>query len=159
MKTELQNYNNITAETANFWSRALAFIIDGILLFFFSLALIFCAGYVSYLGANGNPVGFLAGFGLFLFLFPVISICLATLYFALLHSWGGRTIGKIFMGIKVESNQGEFLTPGASFLRLTGYFLSALPVGSGFLWAVLDRNHATWHDKLAGSRVVYDCGK
>lgn len=135
----------------------MALLIDWTLLFFFGLGLIFFAGHISFLGAHGDPVGFLVAFGLFLFLFPMISTCFAFLYFTLLHSWGGQTIGKIFMGIRVESSQGEDLSVGVSFLRLVGYLLSALPLGAGFLWAVLDRDHAAWHDKLADSKVVYDC--
>jgi uncharacterized RDD family membrane protein YckC len=39
-------------------------------------------------------------------------------------------------------------------LRYIGYFLSALPLYLGFLWALWDRRHQGFHDKLAGTTVV-----
>jgi hypothetical protein len=33
--------------------------------------------------------------------------------------------------------------------RALGQLLSLLPAGLGFLWALWDGNHETWHDKLA----------
>lgn len=134
----------------------MALLIDWTLLFFFCLGLIIFAGNLFFLMAQGDPLVFLSGLVVFLFLLPAVFFFIVSLYFIVLHSWGGKTLGKIFMGIRVESSQGEGLSVGVSFLRLVGYLLSAVPVGAGFLWAVLDRDHATWHDKLAGSRVVYD---
>ncbi|NOR11586.1 MAG: hypothetical protein GQ541_08865 [Desulfovibrionaceae bacterium] len=147
---------DITNDTADFWSRAMALLIDWTLLFFFCLGLIVFAGKLFFLMALGDPEIFLIGLVVFLLLFPAVVFFMISLYFIVLHSWGGKTLGKIFMGIRVESSQGEGLPVGVSFLRLVGYLLSALPVGAGFLWSVLDKDHATWHDKLAGSRVVYD---
>lgn len=134
----------------------MALLIDWTLLFFFCLGLIIFAGKLFFLMAQGDPVVFLSGLVVFLFLLPAVFFFIVSLYFIVLHSWSGKTLGKIFMGIRVESSQGGGLSVGVSFLRLVGYLLSAVPVGAGFLWAVLDRDHAAWHDKLAGSRVVYD---
>ena len=134
----------------------MALLIDWTLLFFFCLGLIVFAGKLFFLMALGDPEVFLMGLVVFLLLFPAVVFFMISLYFIVLHSWGGKTLGKIFMGIRVESSQGEDLPVGVSFLRLVGYLLSALPVGAGFLWSVLDKDHATWHDKLDGSRVVYD---
>lgn len=80
---------------------------------------------------------------------------LAAFYFIVLHSFGGQTLGKVFMGIRVVSDQGRMLSCGASFLRLVGYLLSTVPLGAGFLWAAVDQQHSAWHDKLACSRVIY----
>ena len=156
MIMEQESCADIANNTADFWSRAMALLIDWTLLFFFCLGLIVFAGKFFVLMAQGEPLVFLAGLVVFLFLLPAVFFFIVSLYFIVLHSWGGKTLGKIFMGIRVESCQGEGLSSGVSFLRLVGYLLSALPVGAGFLWAVLDRDHAAWHDKLTGSRVVYD---
>ncbi len=76
-------------------------------------------------------------------------------YFVIFHACGGQTVGKMLMGIRVVDRAGEELTLGASFLRLTGYLLSFLPMGAGFFWAVLDKDKEAWHDKLAFSQVIY----
>lgn len=81
-------------------------------------------------------------------------VLLTAAYFIVLHSCGGQTIGKIFMGIRVVQEDGLYPSPGRSFLRLVGYLVSALPLGAGFLWAVLDKRHEAWHDKLVRTRVI-----
>ena len=90
-----------------------------------------------------------------LFVLLIWPLFLSSFYFIVLHSYGGQTLGKVFMGIKVVSEDGLLLPVGASFLRLVGYLLSMMPLGAGFLWAAVDKNHAAWHDKLACSRVIY----
>ena len=92
-------------------------------------------------------------FSLFVLLF--IPIVLPMVYFSIFHAVSGRTIGKIVMGIQVVAVDNGLLTPGAAFLRWVGYLVSALPVAAGFFWAVLDREHDAWHDKLARSHVIF----
>ena len=79
---------------------------------------------------------------------------LTMVYSTVLHSCGGQTVGKIFMGLKVVTCNGEPLPPGTAFLRWVGTIVSALPLGAGFLWAAVSRDHATWHDKLTGTKVI-----
>ena len=92
----------------------------------------------------------------FLVLFWFTPVFCAAFYFVVLHSYGGQTLGKVFMGIRVVSDCGQSLSLSSSFLRLVGYLLSMLPLGAGFLWAVLDKRHAAWHDLLVRSHVI-DC--
>ena len=93
--------------------------------------------------------------GLSLFVFLFIPIVLPMAYFSIFHAISGRTIGKIIMGIQVVASTDGLLTPGAAFLRWVGYLVSAIPVAAGFFWSVLDREHDAWHDKLAGSHVIF----
>lgn len=75
-------------------------------------------------------------------------------YFTIFHACGGQTPGKLAMGIAVVSLNGQQLSGGTTFLRSIGYICSAIPLAGGFLWAMVDKNHRTWHDKLASTRVV-----
>jgi uncharacterized RDD family membrane protein YckC len=142
--------------SVHFWSRAMAFIIDMTLLFFFTFTLIFYVGELIIVLSTQELEGIIKGLGVFLVISPGVFLMSIIVYFTLLHSWGGKTLGKFFMGIKVESTRGQSLSPGNSFLRFAGYFLSALPLGVGFLWVILDKKHDAWHDKLADTRVVFD---
>ncbi|MFZ5764471.1 MAG: RDD family protein [Thermodesulfobacteriota bacterium] len=92
--------------------------------------------------------------GVALVFFPFGLIVFSAAYFVVLHSYGGQTLGKIFMAIAVVPEEGQPLSMATSFLRLVGYLLSALPLGAGFFWAVLDKDRAAWHDRLAGTRVI-----
>lgn len=67
----------------------------------------------------------------------------------------GVTPGKLLLDLRVvEVRSGE--RPGwvRSIIRYLGYFVSALPLGLGFVWAAFDREGRALHDRLAGTRVV-----
>jgi uncharacterized RDD family membrane protein YckC len=85
----------------------------------------------------------------------LVAIGFAWLYAAGLESsrWQG-TIGKQVMRLVVTDAAGQRL----GFLRATGRhagkYLSALPVFLGFMAALFNPQRLTWHDRLAGTRVV-----
>ncbi len=66
----------------------------------------------------------------------------------------GQTPGKFALGIRVVKMDGTALSDTDAVIRAIGYNVSALLFGVGFLWALLDRNSQTWHDKLARTYVV-----
>ena len=84
----------------------------------------------------------------------MFALLFAATYSAVLHSlpWG-QTIGKMLVGIRVVSNDGEPVVFGAALLRFAGYFASLLPLGVGFVMAGLRRDKRALHDRLAGTRV------
>jgi uncharacterized RDD family membrane protein YckC len=41
-------------------------------------------------------------------------------------------------------------------LRFAGYFVSMFALGLGFIWIGIDRRKQGWHDKIAGTVVVYE---
>jgi len=43
---------------------------------------------------------------------------------------------------------------GIAFLRWVSYFISALPLYIGFVWAAFDGKKQAWHDKIAGTVVI-----
>lgn len=68
----------------------------------------------------------------------------------------GQTPGKLLMGLRVARTNGQRLTLRYALLRYVGYWLSAIPVGLGFLWVLVDDRRQGWHDKLAGTCVTYE---
>jgi uncharacterized RDD family membrane protein YckC len=66
----------------------------------------------------------------------------------------GQTPGKWLMGIKVVPVHGGRMTTMRALARFGGYILSALPFYAGFLW-MLGPSRRGWHDRLAGTQVVY----
>jgi uncharacterized RDD family membrane protein YckC len=89
---------------------------------------------------------------------PFVSFLLliAGGYFTLFTAAAGQTIGKMAAGIKVvPMDEGHGRVPlGHSVLRATAYAISALPVGLGFLPALVDVDKRALHDRLADTRVV-----
>ena len=66
----------------------------------------------------------------------------------------GQTPGKFALGIRVIKADGTALGDTDAVIRAIGYHVSAMLFGLGFVWALLDKNNQTWHDKLARSYVV-----
>jgi uncharacterized RDD family membrane protein YckC len=110
------------APIAGFWRRIFAFCIDGLLLGALGTGI----GLIAYdrlvaLGAWGRAVGFAA----------------ALIYFGAMDSnlFGGRTLGKRLVGIKVVTSTGLPLSVSASTLRATifcvPYFLNGASMDAG----------------------------
>jgi uncharacterized RDD family membrane protein YckC len=67
----------------------------------------------------------------------------------------GQTVGKRALGIRVyDFRQGGAIGYGRAFVRQIGKYLSAIPLGLGYLWMLWDKENQCWQDKLAGSVVV-----
>ncbi|MCB2183636.1 MAG: RDD family protein [Desulfobulbaceae bacterium] len=140
---------------ADFFSRAMAFLIDAA---FLSMLIMVSYGLLACMTLLLPPFEMRNVFsvlGVFSLLAAAVPFLLGGCYFVVLHSFGGQTLGKIFMGIQVVPQAGTFLSLGTSFLRLVGYLVSFFPLGAGFFWVVLDKDSASWHDKLSGSQVIY----
>lgn len=76
-------------------------------------------------------------------------------YFVFFWTFIGQTPGKYFMGVKIITMDGKPLRLHHSILRYAGYYASALLFGLGFLWILVDDQRRGWHDRLAGTCVVY----
>ena len=75
-------------------------------------------------------------------------------YFIAFTTVGGQSIGKMALGIKVISQEESAVPIGRATLRTLAYFVSALPLGAGFLPGVISADRLTLHDRLAHTRVV-----
>jgi uncharacterized RDD family membrane protein YckC len=63
--------------------------------------------------------------------------------------------GKIIMGLRVVGTSGSRLGFWRSLRRVIGYFISAFALHLGILWVIVNKEHHSRADKLAGSSVVY----
>lgn len=84
----------------------------------------------------------------------LVLLFLSTSYFVLMQGFGGRTIGKLLLSLKVIKKDGIEIGFIDSFIRFIGYFISAVPVFLGFIWSYIDSNSQAWHDKIAGTVVI-----
>jgi uncharacterized RDD family membrane protein YckC len=119
---------------AGFWQRAAAFLIDAL------IVVVVLAPLVVVLGpGTWDLLGFLA-------------VAVAVIGF---WRYCGATPGKIALGVKiVDAATGGPPTLGRLVLRFFAYFVSALPLYLGFLWAAFDRRKQGWHDKIARTIVI-----
>jgi uncharacterized RDD family membrane protein YckC len=75
-------------------------------------------------------------------------------YFCAFNAVGGQTIGKMALGIRVVTEDGESLDGAAAAQRAVAGLASAIPFGLGFLPALYGSDGRAVHDRLTGTRVV-----
>jgi len=139
---------------AVFWIRALAYLIDSVILEFLSLILIV----VGMLAMSMSPSGLAAFDEDRIMGYWVHTTCSAPLspscILPISMAASARPPGKCCGGLKVVRVNGEPLGFARALLRWAGYLPSSLVFGLGFLWIAWDRNKQAWHDKIAGTRVI-----
>lgn len=86
----------------------------------------------------------------------IASVVLFVFYNIFFLANGGRTPGKAIVGIRVLTTDGRGLPLLRAILRVViGYPLASIALGLGFFWLLIDDSRQGWHDKLAGTYVVY----
>ena len=146
---------NLRGHYAGFTSRLIAFIVDVALI---SLTLAASAWLINTANAIFQIedliiLGRLEGLRL------AIAGGITTLYVVgyNVFFWvlAGQTPGQRLLGLRVLSTAGQKPSLWHALWRLLGYFVSALPLYLGFLWILIDDARRGWHDKLAGTCVIY----
>lgn len=83
------------------------------------------------------------------------TLLIAGVTIALWYFFSG-TPGKLLLGMKiVDAQTGQPPTMKQDIKRYLGYFLSMIGGMLGFISVVWDKRKQGWHDKLAGTVVVY----
>ena len=76
-------------------------------------------------------------------------------YFVFFWTLVGFTPGKAILGLKVVRKDGERVSFFRALLRFFAYWISAIPLFLGFFWVLWDSKRQGWHDKIAGTQVMY----
>jgi uncharacterized RDD family membrane protein YckC len=77
---------------------------------------------------------------------------------AILSFWVCRsaTPGKMMLKmIIIDEKTGLKPSTKQLIIRYLGYFVALLPLAMGFVWIHYDKKKQGWHDKLAGTSVIY----
>jgi uncharacterized RDD family membrane protein YckC len=85
----------------------------------------------------------------------IVALLFLFLYFAVSFTMLGQTPGKLLLGLRVRTVEGKRLPFWRSCIRVLAYILSAVVFFLGFLWVLVDDQRQAWHDKIAGTYVVY----
>lgn len=152
--------DSLEGEYAGFSSRFIAFLLDTILVNVIIIAVAVGAqwilsfftfgGYFS----DGERLSDSGQVALTLVV-GVTTFTMFNLYPIFFWMLTGQTIGKGIMGLRVVQIHGKPVTFRVALLRLVGYYLSALFLFLGFFWILIDDKRRGWHDKLAGTCVIY----
>lgn len=131
--------------SAGFFIRAVALLVDSVILFVPVYLLIEASGGLP---PDGGRLGVPTSTRL-----AITGIGLA--YYASLEG-RGATIGKALVGIRVvDSVTGRpGIGVGRGLIRYLARIPSGLFCGLGYLAMLVDRRRRTWHDSLSGTKVV-----
>jgi uncharacterized RDD family membrane protein YckC len=142
---DLQTTGPATIGYGGFWIRVVAYILDGILLSIVS-----------------GIIGFFAGvridatdFTNFNYTTDAASLAVGWLYFALMESSArGATVGKMAVGLRVITDQGQRLSFANATGRYFAKFISAIILFIGFIMVAFTDRKRGLHDMMAGTLVV-----
>ncbi|WP_440996589.1 RDD family protein [Arhodomonas sp. SL1] len=133
-------------EYAGFWVRALAMLVDSLLLMVicgFLTSLV----YGPYYFYSGEMIIGKADFFINWLLPAIIIIS----FWEITQATPGNMLIRARI---VDANSGKHAGLGQHIGRYLAYVISALPLFLGFLWAAFDPRKQSWHDKLANTVVV-----
>jgi uncharacterized RDD family membrane protein YckC len=137
--------NEKNYEYVGFWKRAVASLIDTILMMaiIVPLGIAMHGSYVASVEATFEPSSMLINY-----LLPALAV-MAFWYYR------SATPGKmIFNAVIIDAKTGNKLTKGQTAIRYLGYYVSMIPLFLGMFWVGFDRKKQGWHDKMAGTLVV-----
>ena len=136
-------------EYVGFWKRFVAFLIDTFIVLVVTVPLVLAIYGRSYGERSG---GVFAGFWDFM-----IQVVLPAVAVIVFWRYRGATPGKMAISARIVDAQTlSAPSTGRLVTRYFAYIVSMLPLGFGFIWIGIDRRKQGFHDKIAGTVVVYD---
>ena len=135
---------------AGFWVRVVAYILDFIVLAVVTTALapLFGGGTVVSVENGTYTVNYAAN---------ALATLVGLLYFVGFWAWRGQSPGMIPFNMRiVMASDGSKVDVVRSLLRYVGLIISFVVLFLGVIWVAFDRRKQGWHDKIAGTLVIYD---
>lgn len=138
---------------AGFWRRAVAWLIDGLI-----LSPVFVVLYLSVVGSSAVPLAMQPGGMVPFRVFPslwFLWVLVPWLYYALCESSAWQaTPGKLALGLRVTDEHGRRIGFARATGRFFGKFLSGLILDIGYMLAGWTERKQALHDLMAGCCVV-----
>src|SRR5574341_2246789 len=141
---------------AGFVRRALATVVDIYVVLLLYVGFMALGIWGARLGAQQSGVDFLSEELVQALVGPFLSLwlVLSWVYIAVFTRYGGQTLGKMLLRIRVTRIDGDDPTWIQAALRPVGYTISWLPFGLGLLLAAVPPAKRALHDRISGTRVV-----
>lgn len=84
----------------------------------------------------------------------VTAVILIFAYFAVFTAIAAATPGLLWMGCEIRNLRGEHPTVAESIWRAFGVLVSLSALMLGFIWACVDSDSLTWHDRMSGTVIT-----
>ena len=89
------------------------------------------------------------------FLYQLSMLVVMYLFFVFFWTRGGQTLGMRAWRLRLETDGGGIPSISIASLRFFVAIVSLIPFGLGFLWQLWDKDKLTWHDRIAGTRMLH----
>lgn len=89
------------------------------------------------------------------FLYQLSMLIVMYLFFVFFWTRGGQTLGMRAWRLRLETDDGSIPSITVASLRFFIAIVSLVPFGLGFLWQLWDKDRLTWHDRIAGTRMLH----
>jgi uncharacterized RDD family membrane protein YckC len=83
---------------------------------------------------------------------PFVTVFIAAPYLAIAWAGSGRSVGDVFLGLRVSGRGGGLLRPSHAALR--AILCVVFPIG--LLWVAVDPARRSLQDRVLATRVTYD---
>jgi len=87
-----------------------------------------------------------------------VAVILIFAYFGLFTAIASATPGLLWMGCEIRNLRGGHPTVIESFWRAFGVLVSLAALMLGFVWACVDSDSLTWHDRMSGTVITEEHG-
>jgi uncharacterized RDD family membrane protein YckC len=86
------------------------------------------------------------------------AVILIFAYFAVFTAIASATPGLLWMGCDIRNLHGRHPTVSESVWRAFGVLVSLSALMLGFIWACVDSDGLTWHDRMSGTVITEEYG-
>jgi len=150
--------NSIYYHYAGFWIRALALLIDGLILGVIQFPLSIGFGFMlTAVSASGGDRGSnIAAVLIIQFINLIISIIIPLTYSVIFVTKKSATLGKMALGLKIINADGrEKISFGKAIGRHFAKMLNGFTLNIGYMMAGWDEEKRGLHDRICTTRVIY----
>jgi uncharacterized RDD family membrane protein YckC len=84
----------------------------------------------------------------------LVAVMIIFAYFAIFTAIASATPGLLWMGCEIRNLRGEHPTLSESLWRAFGVLVSMSALMVGFIWAYVDSESLTWHDRMSGTIIT-----
>ena len=83
-----------------------------------------------------------------------VAVILIFAYFAVFTAIASATPGLLWMGCEIRNLRGEYPNGRECAWRAFGVLVSLSALMLGFVWAYVDSDNLTWHDRMSGTAIT-----
>jgi uncharacterized RDD family membrane protein YckC len=86
--------------------------------------------------------------------YQLALLSVVVVFFGWFWTRRGQTLGMAAWRLRVQRVDGSGLSWGDAVKRMAAALVAWMPLGFGYFWIWIDREHLAWPDRWTGTRVV-----